>query len=177
MRTSLATSPQAPTTAHSTFAPNPAERVIMAYDHDLYAIPGVTNLGYYPAVGDKVVVTFRTEGLRQIGEMILEDAIDGVQLVTEVADWAGGSPDPDTSLWKHQQAIASVAALPGVWDERTYSGPWTQDGEVTFFAVNQRVVDHLDPIIRDQIEGQKRADGSLRQYAVKWKVVDGAASS
>ena len=155
-------------------APNPAKRFILAYDHDLYAIPGVTNLSYYPEHGDRVLISFRTEALRQVGEMILEDAVDGVQLLTKVADWTGGSPEPDDSLWKHQQAIASIAALPGVWDERTSSGPWTGDGEVTFHAINQAVVDHLDPIIRDSIEGQRRADGSVRRYAVRWKVGTGA---
>ena len=149
-------------------AATPASRVLNRYGNALFALPGVTNLRYRPTVGDAVTVLFRTEQDRQIGSMVLEDAIDGVQLLTEVSEWTGGSPDPDPSLWKHQAAIAAVGSLPGVWNSITWSGGWEGNGTVRFQAINQRTVDLLDPLVRDRIEGPTRADGTIKWYDVEW---------
>jgi hypothetical protein len=150
----------------------PATRFINNYRQAFFAIPGVTNYQYRPAVGDEVTLTFRTEADRQIGAMILEDVVDGARILTKLADWTGGSPLPDNSLWKHQAAVAAINALPGVWNSITWSGVWDGNGTAQFHAVNQRTVDKLDPLIRQQIVGQVREDGSTRMYDVEWRVID-----
>lgn len=146
----------------------PAAKLYLAYSHDLYNIPGVTNVGFEPGFGDKLFVHFRTEQDRQIGAMILADELEGVKIITQVASWTGGSPTPDDSLWKHQAAIAGVCALPGVFDERTYSGAWANNGRIEFRVMDKDVVEHLDPLIRDRIVGQDRGDGTTRYYDVAW---------
>ncbi len=154
------------------FAPaTPASRLLNKYNAAIFAIPGVVNTQYRPAVGDAVTLLFRTEADRQIGEMILEDVVDGARIVTKLSDWTGGSPLPDNSLWKHQAAVAAINALPGVWNSITWSGPWEGNGTAQFWAVNQAGVDKLDPLIRNQIVGQQRADGTTRMYDVEWRAI------
>jgi hypothetical protein len=150
---------------------SPAGHLLSKYHAALFAIPGVVNTQYQPTVGDELTLLFRTEADRQIGAMILEDAVDGVRLLTKVSDWTGGSPLPDDSLWKHQAAIAAINALPGVWNSITWSGGWEGNGTAQFHTVNQAVIDRLDPLIRNQIVGQRRADGTTRMYDVEWRVL------
>ena len=149
----------------------PASRLVSKYGQALFAIPGMVNTQYRPTVGDELTLLFRTEADRQIGEMILEDVVEGARIVTKLSNWTGGSPLPDGSLWKHQAAVAAVNALPGVWNSITWSGAWEGNGTAQFHAVNQRTIDKLDPLIRNQIVGQQRADGTTRMYDVEWRVI------
>jgi hypothetical protein len=150
---------------------SPAASFVRRYQQAVFAIPGVTNWQYRPTVGDEVTLSFRTEAARQIGAMILEDVVDGARIVTKLSNWTGGSPLPDNSHWKHQAAIAAIDALPGIWNSITWSGPWDGNGTAQFHAVNQRTIDRLDPLIRSQIDGQTRSDGSIRAYDVEWRVI------
>lgn len=152
-------------------AASPALEFLRRYQQVLFAIPGVTNLSYRPTVGLDVTLSFRSEATRQIAEMILEDTLLGVNILTERATWAGGSPDPDPSLWKHQSAIAAVNALPGVWNSQLFNNGWKGNAAVKFHTVNQKTIDLFDPLIRNKIEGQIREDGSTRWYDVTWEVV------
>lgn len=152
-------------------ASTPASRVLRTYGAAIFSVPGVVNTQYRPTVGDELTILFRTEADRQIGAMVLEDVVDGARLVTKLSDWTGGSPLPDNSLWKHQAAVAAINALPGVWNSITWSGAWEGNGTAQFHAVNQKVVDRLDPLVRNQVVGQQRGDGSTRMYDVEWRVI------
>lgn len=146
-----------------------AERLISRYRNDFFAIPGVVSITWSPTKTDFVQLNYRTEADRQIGNLFLEDTVNGVRLLGKLSDWTGGSPAPDPSLWKHQAAIAAVNALPGVWNSITWSMGWEQNGVAQFHAINQATVDRLDPLVRDRIEGPTRADGSIKYYDVEWR--------
>ncbi len=152
-------------------ASTPVSRLLSQCGAALFAIPGVVNTRYRPTVGDELTILFRTEADRQIGAMILEDVVVGARIVTKLSDWTGGSPLPDDSLWKHQAAVAAINALPGVWNSITWGGAWEGNGTAQFHAVNQKTVDRLDPLIRNQIVGQQRADGTTRMYDVEWRAI------
>lgn len=146
-----------------------AERLISRYRNDFFAIPGVVSITWQPTKGDYVQLNYRTEQDRQIGKLFLEDSVNGVELLGALSDWTGGSPAPDPSVWKHQAAIAAVDALPGVWKSITWSMGWEVNGVAQFHTIDQATIDRLDPIIRNQIPGPTRQDGSTKFYDVEWR--------
>lgn len=134
----------------ATTALPPAHEVFRSYARDLIALPGVLFTGWSAKAPDSIHVDFQTPELRELGDGVLRDTVDGATIVTEVPE-AERRRDPGASTqppWQTKPAnmARAVAGMPGVIDSQ-FNG---MTRTFTFLTTTKEVSEHLRSLVSEQ---------------------------
>lgn len=131
--------------------PPSGSAVYRAYSSDLFAIPGVSSVGWSKSAPDEVRVSFVTDGFRRLADNVLRDAIDGVRLVLVNAESAP-PPVPGADPWADNptEMVRVVRGLPGIVDGSMESEHGVRSAG--FLAASKDVAAHLKALVNPSFD-------------------------
>ena len=166
--------PTRPSMPAPTFAPaapqllpdTPAWNIYTKHGHDILRMPGVKSMRIWGAdrPNELGIVAVDERAAAAIWS-VLEPVVGGATFHVFVGD----SQEPYTGpTGRFADYVGIIDALPGIWNHKGNIMP-RGSGTMTFHAVNQAVIDRLDPLLKDRWNLGVDKNGWTLWVKVAWK--------